>query len=61
MGSAVGTDRLREEFEEKIDYFRKEYEISYAEVIGVLRIVARGIEDEMVAIEKGDECGEYGA
>lgn len=51
MASEAGTNRLLEEIHRNIDYVRKEYELSYAEVIGVLRIASREMEDELLEVE----------
>lgn len=58
MESHEGSNRLIEAFHQKIDYFRKEYDISYAELIGVLRIVSREVEDELLEVERAEQEGE---
>jgi len=37
------TNRLQDEIENKIDYFSKEYDLSVAEVLGILRIIEDNI------------------
>lgn len=37
--SKEGTDALSEAIEDKIDYFRKEFEMTYGEVVGVLEFI----------------------
>ena len=37
------TNRLQDEIENKIDYFAKEYDLSVAEVLGILRIIEDNI------------------
>jgi hypothetical protein len=42
---------ILEEFRAVIDRSRKEWTISYAEIIGCLRILSREMEDEMLEVE----------
>ncbi len=50
--SREGVEHLSDALQEKIDYFRKEYTLTYAEVLGVLAIIQTIMCQE--AIEEGD-------
>jgi len=45
---AKAQDQLLDRFHHVLDYFRKEYDITYVEVLGVLAVLRREIEDELM-------------
>lgn len=55
--SKQAVDAFLDEVDEKIRYFRKEWNMNYAEILGCLRVVSRTLEDEMVSVDL-DEDGE---
>lgn len=55
MGSEA-QDQLLDRFHEVIDYFRREYEITYVEVLGVLAVMRREVEDELM--EESDKLND---
>ena len=50
--------RLTEDIDNRIDYYRQEYELSYAEVIGVLTILQLVLYDEAKEEDGKDEFEE---
>lgn len=44
--SKEGVEALGDYIEAKIDYFRKEYDMTYAEVVGVLECIKHAILNE---------------
>ena len=46
-----GIDKLTEVLRQRLDYFRRIYGLTYAETIGVLRIVTQEVEDERLEVE----------
>jgi len=47
-----GVDRLKEDIDSRIEYFRQEYDLNYAEVIGVLEMAK--LDMFMECLEDGD-------
>ncbi len=52
------TDRFQGEIEKVVDYFRHEYDISYAETVGVLEVVKIGLVVELAVPDDEDEDDE---
>lgn len=52
---AKAQDHLLERFHNVIDYFRKEYDITYIEVLGAIAVMRRGIEDEVMEQSEASE------
>ncbi len=56
MTSREKESRLANELERVLEYFRKEYEMTYAEVAGVLGILKTDLELECIRV--GEEASE---
>lgn len=56
--SAEATNRLLDEWERMFNYFRKEYDMSYAEAIGCCDIMKRHLMDELMEVDEKPEEGE---
>ena len=47
-------DVLRQELEKIIEYFSREYELSYAEIIGVVEVVKQNLYHEMIEVDEDE-------
>jgi hypothetical protein len=47
MSAPENTEHFIEAVQERIDYFRKEYHLTYAEAIGALEIIKMSLYEEM--------------
>jgi len=53
--SAESTTAFIKETTSNIEYFRKEHEITYAELVGALEIIKEGVFEEMRSQCRGEE------
>lgn len=53
--SKQGVEHLTDALQEKIDYFRREYDLTYAETIGVLAILQMSLFAETVEEDDTEE------
>ena len=47
-------DVLRQELEKIIEYFSREYELSYAEIIGVVEVIKQNLYHEMIEVDEDE-------
>jgi len=57
--SMQSVNHLSEEITKVVDYFRLEYELSYAEIIGTLAIIQSELENELQFGVMEEEDDEY--
>lgn len=53
--SARGVKMLCDDISSRIDYYSDEFDMTYAEVIGVLEIIKADLVAEMAEIEEADD------
>ena len=55
----MSVNHLQEELTRIIDYFRLEYDLNYAEIIGTLAILQAELSDELLVVPDEEEEDEY--